>query len=26
MQAGAVMASGPYRYLRHPLYAGLVLT
>jgi len=26
MQAGAVMASGPYRYLRNPLYAGMVLT
>lgn len=26
MQAGAVMASGPYRYLRNPLYLGMVLT
>jgi len=26
MQAGAVMASGPYRHLRNPLYVGLVLT
>lgn len=26
MQAGAVMASGPYRYLRNPLYVGMVLT
>jgi protein-S-isoprenylcysteine O-methyltransferase Ste14 len=25
MQAGAVMASGPYRYLRNPLYAGMAL-
>jgi protein-S-isoprenylcysteine O-methyltransferase Ste14 len=25
MQAGAVMASGPYRYLRNPLYEGMVL-
>lgn len=25
MQAGAVMASGPYRYLRNPLYVGMVL-
>ncbi len=26
MQAGAVMASGPYRHLRNPLYVGMVLT
>jgi protein-S-isoprenylcysteine O-methyltransferase Ste14 len=26
MQAGAVMASGPYRYLRNPLYVGMLLT
>lgn len=26
MQAGAVMASGPYRYMRNPLYVGMVLT
>lgn len=25
MQAGAVMASGPYRHLRNPLYLGLLL-
>jgi len=25
MQAGSVMASGPYRYLRNPLYVGMVL-
>jgi protein-S-isoprenylcysteine O-methyltransferase Ste14 len=25
MQAGAVMASGPYRHLRNPLYVGLLL-
>ncbi len=25
MQAGAVMASGPYRHLRNPLYIGLLL-
>jgi protein-S-isoprenylcysteine O-methyltransferase Ste14 len=25
MQAGAVMASGPYRYLRNPLYLGMLL-
>ena len=26
MQAGAVMASGPYRHLRNPLYLGMLLT
>lgn len=26
MQAGTVMASGPYRHLRNPLYIGLLLT
>ncbi|WP_161557522.1 methyltransferase family protein [Acidisarcina polymorpha] len=26
MQAGAVMAAGPYRYLRNPLYLGMMLT